>query len=192
MYESTGHFYISSLPVSIWAPNSCFLQDTDRQGYTSKMKGILLPQTINTTFNQYKPDIIRLQEKTWAIIDGDLFEITPGFWFDGMSMPRALWSIMGHPFLPHLIIQVLWHDIFYSTHYFPESTCNEILERMIVQRNQDWKDNHLPYNIGYMKRKAIRAGLGSFGWVAYNGKTDEQIAGASKHLVVNGKAYIRH
>ncbi len=190
--DNTGIFYISSLPRCIWSPSVCNVSDTYRQGHRTKMKCIVLPQTLHTTFDQFKPDILRLQEKTWAIIDGDLFEVNPGFWFDGMSMPRALWSLMGHPFSPHLIIQVFWHDIFYSSHIFPESKCNDLLDRMIVQRNQDWASNDLPYNIGFLKRKAIRAGLGSFGWVAYNSKTPEQIIGASKHLLVNGQPHIPH
>ena len=189
MYGSQDYFYITGLPRCLWSPHPRNNQLLNQQGYEPEMKCIVLPQTLNTTFDQFKHGILRLQEKTWAIIDGDLFEVTPGFWFDGMSMPRTLWSIMGHPFSVKLIIQVFWHDVFYGSHYFSESKCNDLLDRMIIQRNEDWEDANLPYHIGFLKRKAIRTGLGSFGWIAYNGKTAEQIQGTSKHLLVNGKPY---
>ena len=153
------------------------------------MTTITLPQRINVEADQFRPGLLCLIEDTWCVINGNYYELKTGFYFDGMSMPRFLWSIMGHPFSIDMIIQVLWHDVFFGTHFFEQSKCDELLELMSVQRNLDWEEHKIDCRISWTKRKLIHAGLRTFGWIAYKRKTIEQIIGCSKHLFINDKQF---
>ena len=152
-------------------------------------KNIELPNKIYIEANQYKPGVMCLIEDTWLMMAKDYFEIKKGFWFDGMSMPRILWFFYGHPFSIETIIQVLWHDIFYSTHYFTQNGCDRYLDLMNIQRNFNWKERKINCHISLIKRKSIYYGLRMGGWVAYNNKKLEEISGSSKHLHVNGRQF---
>ena len=155
---------------------------------------ILLPQTVNLKADQFKPDIMKLIEETWTILDGTLYEISPGFWFDGMSMPSIFWSVYGHPFSIELIIQVLWHDLFYATQLFDQARCDAILKAMNRQRNKDWAEAYKQHpekfkrqiSLSSFRIHSISLGLKIGGKTAYESKTDAQIVGASKHLFIDG------
>ena len=82
------------------------------------MTTITLPHNIFIEANQFKQKVLCLTQDTWCVINNNFFELKQGFYFDGMSMPRFLWSTLGHPFSIDMIIQVLWHDVFYGTHYY--------------------------------------------------------------------------
>jgi hypothetical protein len=155
------------------------------------MINIILPETAIFKTYAMNPYRMVLFEDTWCIIDGKLFEAKKGFWFDGMSISRIMWTPLGlTPFDPKTILQVFWHDIFYNTQYFKQWKADSILEAMNKNRNEYWKENKIDCQLGYSQIKAISGGLYVGGWKAYNSKTEKQIAGASKHLYINGEQFI--
>lgn len=158
--------------------------------HTMSKYDITLPETINIKFDQFKPNVACLLEDTWTIINGELFEAKRGFWFDGMSGGKLAWVLIDHPFAPRIIIQVLWHDLFYGTQYFERWKADEILNAMNLQRNKDWEDASVKCKISWSERRIMNTGLYLGGGFAYNSKTDEQIKGCSKHLYVSGKQFI--
>jgi hypothetical protein len=142
---------------------------------------IILPETIILKFDRAKidPTIAELTEDTWCIIDSVLFEIKKGYWTDGKSNPRFFWRVAGSPFTGASLIPSVWHDIFTNTQYFTMNKCNEIYDKMNKYCGVSWSE-----------RKAINTGL-FFGYrFVYNGKTNEEITGASKHLYINKQQFI--
>ena len=82
------------------------------------------------------------------------------FIFDGMSMPRLLWSILGTPFSPQNIGPALAHDNLYryAKDVYGNKVTRSQADKVIVQA---LKMN----DIGWFKRKTIWSGLRTGGWV---------------------------
>ena len=121
----------------------------------------------------------RLQETFWFIIDGKIFEMSPGFWWDGASIPQIFWSIIGDPWSEDIAPGALIHDVLYATQYYERWKADEILYEVNKLNKMNTVKNHLVY-------RAVRTA----GWKAYSSKTDKQIEGACKHLTVNGRQFV--
>ena len=134
---------------------------------------IQMETSLRSDYHLHAPMKRVLAEDISCRIGRRKFTAKKGIWWDGMSMPRLLWPIMGTPFTGKTLVPTFWHDVFFATHYFNCIYCNKILEEM-----------NSACGVSFVKRKLITGGLYAGSWVAYNAKTEKQIEGAMKHLEV--------
>jgi hypothetical protein len=59
--------------------------------------------------------------------------IPAGYTFDGASIPRMFWSIIGSPFDPVFWAAALIHDWLYLMHQLPRSVADEVLRLALIQ-----------------------------------------------------------
>lgn len=59
-------------------------------------------------------DKMRLLSDFVCEIDGVKFTVPKGFVWDGASLPRAAWTLHGHPYDKEHLAPGLWHDAAYS------------------------------------------------------------------------------
>lgn len=68
--------------------------------------------------------------------------IERGFRFDGASIPRALWSIIGNPWQGEFLPAATVHDALYATEYVPRAVADkafyDLLRRQGVGRAKAW------------------------------------------------------
>lgn len=94
------------------------------------------------------------------IIDTIIGKITIkyGFIFDGASIPKFAWSLIGeHPFSGKLLPAAIVHDILYRTHYVGYLKANDV-----------WYDLCVINNVALGKRQIMTQTLNTVGWIAYN------------------------
>lgn len=79
--------------------------------------------TSDEVFN--REDIKRLEKD--FVFEYDKWKITilAGFEFDGASIPRLAWRVIGHPWGEYLPA-ALPHDIFYATEHFPREYTDQM------------------------------------------------------------------
>ena len=103
------------------------------------------------------------------------FTILRGFWWDGASIPRAAWTLVGHPWSRDIAPGALIHDLLYVCKLFTREHTDDILYEVNKYNNMGWAKNKLVYG-------SVRA----FGGSHWNQQTETQIAGGRKHLLING------
>lgn len=96
----------------------------------------------------------------FSVIDGDdrrSYRILAGFTFDGASIPRFLWSTVGHPMSPRYLEAGLIHDYLYRTgkesRKIADYTFYKMLRHWGVPRWRAW---------------LMWAGVRAFGFAFYN------------------------
>jgi len=74
-----------------------------------------------------------LREDWSFFIDSQEFWICTGYDFDGASIPRPVWPIIGSPFEPCLWAPALAHDWLYLTHLTDRATADETIYQLMRQ-----------------------------------------------------------
>lgn len=97
-------------------------------------------------------------------VDQDLIIIPPGFFCDGASIPKAAWSIIGHPFGDYLR-EAITHDWLYGTEFAKQSTSDQIFLEAMADSG----------NVGWMKRNAMWGAVRMFGGGVWSKHTKESI-----------------
>jgi hypothetical protein len=88
-----------------------------------------------------------------------------GFIFDGASIPKFAWSILGeNPFSGKIMAAAIIHDILYRIHYVKYLKANDV-----------WDDLCKRNNVALTKRIIMTQILNAFGWIAYNRMTLKDI-----------------
>lgn len=108
-------------------------------------------------------------------IDNVSYTIKPGFWWDGASIPRFLWPVIGNPWAEDIAPGALIHDALYGSHAFPRHKCDDIMDAVNNKNGMSW-----------WRRRAVREGLRVGGAGAYTSKTIQNINGVRRHLVLGG------
>lgn len=117
----------------------------------------------------------RLKEDFWFVINGNFFVIKAGFWWDGASIPKFLWGIIGNPWEEDIAPGALIHDALYGSQVFERVYSDHVMYTVNDINNMGGIKNHLVY-------RGLRMG----GWAAWKQKTKEQIEGVRSHLYING------
>ena len=87
-----------------------------------------------------------------------------GFDFDGASVPRPLWGIIGSPMTDGYQRAGCLHDALYASHLFDRETCdNYFLEAMESD------------GVGYFKRYAMYWAVRAAGWITWEKHKQEEI-----------------
>ncbi len=70
-------------------------------------------------------------EDWYFIIDGKQFWIPAGYVFDGASIPRIFWLLIGSPFQPNYWAAALAHDWLYLMHWVDRSAADEVIYQLL-------------------------------------------------------------
>lgn len=123
----------------------------------------------------------KLTETFHFVINGNYFEILPGFWWDGASIPRFLWTLIGSPWEEDIAPGALIHDVLYGSQVFKRKISDEVMYHINVLNG-----------MGKIKANSVYSGLRMGGSGAWNNKTKEIINGVRKHLKINDKLAIKY
>lgn len=82
---------------------------------------------------EYKTDLWRLGNDWYFYIDGKTFWVPTGYTYDGASIPRPVWSIIGSPFEPRYMAAALAHDWLYLMHLVGRSVADEVFFQLLRQ-----------------------------------------------------------
>lgn len=69
------------------------------------------------------------------------FKIKKGFVFDGASIPKLFWNVIGSPFTGKYKEAALVHDALYASEYFKRKECDDIFLDLMERAD-----------VGYFKR----------------------------------------
>ncbi len=58
--------------------------------------------------------------------------VPEGYLYDGASIPRFFWRVIGSPFHPRFMCAALPHDRCYTTHEFDKAWVDELFFRLLV------------------------------------------------------------
>jgi hypothetical protein len=97
---------------------------------------------------------VKLMESVvYTLPDGRRLLIKKGFIFDGGSIPRFFWRIIGHPLDHEFIRAVLPHDGLYASELLPQDECDRIFLEFMQYYDC----------IGWVKRNAMYKAVDWFG-----------------------------
>lgn len=60
------------------------------------------------------------------VMEDGILTLKKGFDYDGASIPKLAWSIIGHPVEPDILPGALPHDGGYCTHVFPKARMDQL------------------------------------------------------------------
>jgi hypothetical protein len=80
-----------------------------------------------------KKDCIQLVDDWCFFIDGKQYWIPQDYYYDGASIPRLFWSLIGSPFEPDFWGPALLHDFGYFTHIFNRAFFDECLFQLLIR-----------------------------------------------------------
>ncbi len=100
--------------------------------------------------------------------------VKEGFYFDGASRPRLLWTLSGSPFTGKTVIASILHDVLYAAALLPRKVCDDIYRQISIECDASAFTQYTDYQ-----------GLRLFGASRY--QTDPKVISAVKeHLIISG------
>ena len=111
----------------------------------------------------------RLGENAWELLDDftlatDKYKVTvkKGFDFDGASIPKVLWSVIGSPMEGKYVPGAVIHDGLYASGVISRNEADEVFLKLMVMAN-----------VGYVKRYAMYWAVKSCGVIAWKNNMSE-------------------
>ena len=102
-----------------------------------------------------------------------IIQVNPKFDFDGASIPKALWSVIGSPMTGGYQRAACLHDALYAGEVFEREICDTLfLEAMASE------------GVGYLKRHAMYWAVRSFGWTVWKNHKQEEVNAYRKYVSV--------
>ena len=98
-----------------------------------------------------------LQKDFWVRIGTRIYHIKKGFDYDGASIPRAAWTLIGHPLRLDYLMQALWHDMAYSSHMVSNKEADDTFLALLACTG----DN------SWARRNAMWTAVRGVGWTVY-------------------------
>lgn len=105
-----------------------------------------------------------LLEKVTAFSLGYRITINKGFDFDGASIPKPLWSIIGSPFTGNYTTPAAIHDGLYAGEVLDGKVCDDIFLDLMKQ-----------YKVSYVKRYAMYWAVRLCGGKVWKEHTKEEV-----------------
>lgn len=99
-----------------------------------------------------------------ALPDNGILCIERGLKFDGASIPRFFWRIIGHPFESDFIVPALTHDCLYASEWLDRSRADDIFLVLLKQ-----------YGVGLLRRNAMFLAVSSFGGSVWSSHTTDSV-----------------
>jgi hypothetical protein len=114
----------------------------------------------------------RLLEDVVVSTLGYRITVKQGLVFDGASIPKVFWNIIGSPFTGAYTLPALVHDCLYMSEAVERKTADAIFLDLMKQQGVSWLKRNIMY-------RAVRVG-GMFVWNSHKPET-----------VLENKQYIR-
>jgi hypothetical protein len=121
----------------------------------------MLPQPIITPHDG-SDHVWRLVEDYQATSLGVVVEVRAGFLFDGASIPRMFWRVVGHPLMGRPLPGGLIHDALYASHLTDREQADAIFLDLLARNGVPWAKRRTMYF-------AVRA-CGGFAWKRGSGE----------------------
>ena len=100
-----------------------------------------------------------------------ILQVNPKFDFDGASIPKALWGLIGSPMTGGYQRAACLHDALYASEYFDRKECDDLfLEAMASD------------GVGYFKRYTMYNAVRMFGGVVWKKHTKEEVNAYRKYV----------
>lgn len=116
-------------------------------------------------------DLIEITEDYVFHYKSNNYWIPKGFRFDGASIPRAFWSIIGSPFHPDYIEAALVHDWCFATWCLNFKETNAVFKRNLKNAG-----------VGYIRRILMWSAVNTVGYYFYR-KKEQSIINYIKSLI---------
>ena len=90
--------------------------------------------------------------------------VKAGFDFDGASIPKAFWSVIGSPFNGAYVPPAVIHDGLYASEALPREVCDEIFLELMKQ-----------FGVSYVKRYSMYWSVRAGGTLVWKNHTKEEV-----------------
>lgn len=117
-------------------------------------------------------EVMLLEDVIFTLPDGRRLLVETGFIFDGASIPRFFWRVIGHPLDHEFIRAIILHDSLYASELVPRDEADEIF----LEFMKDYDD------IGWAKRNIMYEAVDWRGGSVWAEHTEESIADARKYV----------
>ena len=100
-----------------------------------------------------------------------ILQVNPKFDFDGASIPKALWGVIGSPMTGGYQRSACLHDALYASEYFDRKECDDLfLEAMESD------------GVSYFKRYAMYNAVRFFGGMVWDKHNKEEVNAYHKYV----------
>ena len=107
-----------------------------------------------------------LEDVSWRNIT-----VKKGFKFDGASIPKLFWNVIGSPFTGKYRVAALIHDGLYAAEAYERDICDIIFLEIMKEHGVSWLKRHTMY-------MAVRAG----GWAVWKTHTTQSVEKAKLYV----------
>lgn len=84
--------------------------------------------------------LLLLENFSFTSKNGTVYIAKKGFVFDGASIPRYFWVLIGHPFSSKYVRSALIHDLLYGSKALSREDADSLFKEMLeVDRVSSWK-----------------------------------------------------
>lgn len=126
------------------------------------------PDCSKTICPNEQKEIRLLSEINYRLQNGTSITISPGFEFDGASIPQLCWTSVGHPLEHRFLFAALLHDALYSAQYLPRKTADLCFKEFLLNFS----------GVGTLTAWKMYSAVRIFGGIPWKKKTDTQIKAA--------------
>ena len=103
-------------------------------------------------------------------VKDNVYTIKAGFDFDGASIPRRFWNIVGHPMGVRKMVAAMIHDAAYASHIITRKEADKLFMQLLKA-----------YCVGLSVTLSCYTAVAAFGWTMYP-KTDLEIIQYSRFV----------
>lgn len=115
----------------------------------------------------------RLLEGISVISCGYLIKVKAGLIYDGASIPKLFWNLIGSPFTGKYRVASLVHDALYASEGLDRKKCDEVFLDLMEQDG-----------VGYFKRYAMYWAVRLGGGLVWKRHTDESVMESKGYIDV--------
>lgn len=119
---------------------------------------------MNLKVNILQEDLFILLEDVEVEALGYKIKVKAGFDFDGASIPRALWSVVGNPLTGKYKVAALVHDGLYASEVLPRTVADQVFLELMKKEG-----------VGYAKRYAMYWAVRAGGGYVWSKHTKEEV-----------------
>jgi hypothetical protein len=91
-------------------------------------------------------------DRIWRLVEdyqiaslGVRVDIKAGFLFDGLSIPRVFWRVVGHPLAGRALPGGLTHDALYASHLVDRDLADDIFLDVLTRNSVKWHNRRIMY-----------------------------------------------
>jgi len=96
-------------------------------------QGDIVDKWLDETFSELAAPVSFVVESLDAKIT-----VLPGFVWDGASVPRFFWRLVGAPMNGKYVPAALLHDVLYAAEMFPREKCDAVFLEFMAQLGVAW------------------------------------------------------